>query len=109
MSCIILFLFARCENKAILWLFYTKSAQSFKKDTSKFEMLVSSLQYYHSSVGLITVFIGMWQMRELEFVEEGDIELDNILLLIAQTGTFIYTSFTIIGGNFVLDVSHLYL
>ena len=45
-------------------------------------------------------------MRELEFVEDGDIELDNILLLIAQTGTYIYTSFTIIGGNFSLDVSH---
>ena len=46
----------------------------------------------------------MIQMRKLEFVPEGDIELDNILLLIAQTGVYIYTSFTIIGGNFTLEV-----
>ena len=56
-------------------------------------------------MAIITVIVGMIQMRELEFVEDGDIELDNILLLIAQTGTYIYTSFTIIGGNFGSDVS----
>ena len=48
-------------------------------------------------------------MRKLEFVPEGDIELDNILLLIAQTGVYIYTSFTIIGGNFTLEVISLIL
>lgn len=57
------------------------------------------------SVATVTVVVGMIQMRELEFVPEGDIELDNILLLIAQTGVYIYTSFTIIGGHFTMSVS----
>lgn len=59
-------------------------------------------------VATVTVVIGMIQMRELEFVPDGDIELDNILLLIAQTGVYIYTSFTVIGGHFTMSVS-LYL
>lgn len=59
------------------------------------------------SVATVTVVIGMIQMRELEFVPEGDIELDNILLLIAQTGVYIYTSFTIIGGHFTMSVSNV--
>lgn len=53
----------------------------------------------------VTVVVGMIQMRELEFVPEGNIELDNILLLIAQTGVYIYTSFSIIGGHFTMSVS----
>lgn len=57
-----------------------------------------------SSVASVTVVIGMIQMRELEFIPEGDIELDNILLLIAQTGVYIYTSFTVIGGHFTMTV-----
>lgn len=58
-------------------------------------------------VATVTVVIGMIQMRELEFVPDGDIELDNILLLIAQTGVYIYTSFTVIGGHFTMSVSFL--
>ncbi|KAG0729809.1 Proton channel OtopLc [Chionoecetes opilio] len=57
-------------------------------------------------VATVTVVVGMIQMRELEFVPEGDIELDNILLLIAQTGVYIYTSFTIIGGHFTMSVKN---
>ncbi|KAK4311568.1 hypothetical protein Pmani_016930 [Petrolisthes manimaculis] len=51
-------------------------------------------------IALATVVIAMKQMRELEFLPEGDIELDNILLLIAETGVYIFTSFTIVGGLF---------
>ncbi|XP_063585811.1 proton channel OtopLc-like [Penaeus indicus] len=58
--------------------------------------------YLLASVASVTVVIGMIQMRELEFIPEGDIELDNILLLIAQTGVYIYTSFTVIGGHFTM-------
>lgn len=56
------------------------------------------------SLAIISVIVGMKQMRELEFILEGDIELDNILLIIAQAGIYIYTSFTIIGGYFSLQV-----
>lgn len=60
-----------------------------------------------ASVASVTVVIGMIQMRELEFIPEGDIELDNILLLIAQTGVYIYTSFTVIGGHFTMTVRNI--
>lgn len=55
-------------------------------------------------VAFATVVIAMKQMRELEFLPEGDIELDNILLLIAETGVYIFTSFTIVGGLFANSV-----
>lgn len=60
------------------------------------------------SVATVTVVVGMIQMRELEFVPDGNIELDNILLLIAQTGVYIYTSFSIIGGHFTMSVSEIH-
>ena len=59
-------------------------------------------------VATVTVVVVMIQMRELEFVPDGDIELDNILLLIAQTGVYIYTSFIIIGGHFTMSVSIMF-
>lgn len=84
-----------------LILFFVLINNENTKSVAVLEANIIELSVY--SVAILTVIIGMIQMRELEFVEDGDIELDNILLLIAQTGTYIYTSFTIIGGNFSLD------
>jgi hypothetical protein len=41
-------------------------------------------------------------MRELKYVRGRNLELDNILLIVAQTGSFIYNVFTIIGGQFTI-------
>jgi len=41
-------------------------------------------------------------MRELKYVRGRNLELDNILLIVAQTGSFIYNVFTIIGGQFTM-------
>ena len=41
-------------------------------------------------------------MRELKYVRGRNLELDNILLIVAQTGSFIYNVFTIIGGHFMM-------
>ncbi|XP_018025126.1 uncharacterized protein LOC108680745 isoform X2 [Hyalella azteca] len=84
-----------------LILFFVLINNENTKSVAVLEANVIELSVY--SVAIITVVIGMIQMRELEFVEHEDLELDNILLLIAQTGTYIYTCFTIIGGNFSLD------
>lgn len=49
--------------------------------------------------------IGMWQMRNLKYNASKNLHLDNILLIGAQTGMFIYSTFTIIGGQFTIQRS----
>lgn len=41
-------------------------------------------------------------MRELRCTKSRNLELDNILLIISQTGSIIYNIFTIIAGHFTL-------
>lgn len=45
----------------------------------------------------------MIQVRQLKFEVGRNLELDNILLIGAQTGMFIYSTFTIIGGHFTIE------
>ncbi|XP_045480105.1 proton channel OtopLc-like isoform X2 [Harmonia axyridis] len=47
--------------------------------------------------------IGMWQVRQLKYDGSKNLHLDNILLVGAQTGMFIYSTFTIIGGQFTIQ------
>ncbi|KAK4311564.1 hypothetical protein Pmani_016929 [Petrolisthes manimaculis] len=84
-----------------LILFFVLINNENYKSLAIIEANIIELSVY--GVATVTVVIGMIQMRELEFVPEGDIELDNILLLIAQTGVYIYTSFTVIGGHFTMS------
>lgn len=55
--------------------------------------------------GLTTLatLIGMWQVRQLKYDGSRNLQLDNILLVGAQTGMFIYSTFTIIGGQFTIE------
>ena len=46
------------------------------------------------------VIIAMCQMRKLEQDSSHTLELDNLLLVIAQTGVFIYAAFSIIATFF---------
>ncbi|XP_018572132.1 otopetrin-2-like [Anoplophora glabripennis] len=57
--------------------------------------------------GLTTLasIVGMWQVRQLKYDGSKNLQLDNILLIGAQTGMFIYSTFTIIGGQFTLQRS----
>ena len=55
----------------------------------------------------MTTIIGMMQMRELGFIEEEESELDNILLIIAQAGLYMFTIFTLVGGYFTTKVGLL--
>ncbi|XP_013175009.1 PREDICTED: otopetrin-2 isoform X1 [Papilio xuthus] len=46
---------------------------------------------------------GMVCVRNLKYDGTRNLELDNILLVGAQTGMFIYGTFTIIGGHFTIE------
>lgn len=51
----------------------------------------------------LATMIGMCQMSKLRYDGTRNLELDNILLVAAQTGMFIYSTFTIIGSHFTLE------
>jgi len=65
------------------------------------EVNVCELTLYGMSA--LATLIGMFQMRNLRYDGGRNLELDNILLVAAQTGMFIYSTFTIIGGHFTLQ------
>lgn len=67
------------------------------------EINITELALY--TITTVAVLIGMCQMRELRYVRGRNLELDNILLIVAQTGSFIYNLFTIIGGHFTIKKS----
>ncbi|XP_012232099.1 proton channel OtopLc isoform X2 [Linepithema humile] len=64
------------------------------------EVNVCELTLYGMST--LATLLGMFQMRRLRYDGGRNLELDNILLVAAQTGMFIYSTFTIIGGHFTL-------
>ncbi|KAF4520832.1 hypothetical protein B566_EDAN007127 [Ephemera danica] len=66
-----------------------------------FEVNVCELALYAAST--IATLLGMLQIRELRYDGSQNLELDNILLIAAQTGMFIYSTFTIIGGHFTIE------
>lgn len=70
--------------------------------------LLIALAVCPCSIATVTVVVGMIQMRELDYVTHGEIELDNILLLLAQSGVYIYNSFSIVGGHFTMSVSEVH-
>jgi len=45
----------------------------------------------------------LWQVRQLKFEVGRNLELDIILLIGAQTGMFIYSTFSIIGSQFTVE------
>lgn len=51
----------------------------------------------------LAVLVGMCQMHSLWYDNSRKLELDNLLLIVAQTGVFIYSAFCIIGAFFQLE------
>lgn len=49
----------------------------------------------------IASLIALFQVRELNYNRNRGVELDNILLIIAQSGLCIFTMFSIIGAQFI--------
>uniref|UniRef100_A0A146LN45 Otopetrin-2 n=3 Tax=Lygus hesperus TaxID=30085 RepID=A0A146LN45_LYGHE len=65
------------------------------------ELTICELTLY--IMAILATLIGMIQVRQLKYDGLRNLELDNILLIGAQTGMFIYSTFTIIGGHFTLE------
>jgi len=51
------------------------------------------------AVSTLAVIIGMCQMRQLRYESGKNLELDNILLIVAQSGSFMFNVFCIVGGQ----------
>ncbi|XP_044255517.1 proton channel OtopLc-like isoform X3 [Tribolium madens] len=84
-----------------LILFFVLISRSEFVGLAVIEVNICELTLY----GLTTLasIIGMWQVRQLKYDGSKNLQLDNILLIGAQTGMFIYSTFTIIGGQFTIQ------
>ncbi|XP_026491558.1 proton channel OtopLc-like isoform X2 [Vanessa tameamea] len=60
------------------------------------ELVLYAMTTFASLAGMVCV-------RNLKYDGNRNLELDNILLVGAQTGMFIYGTFTIIGGHFTIE------
>ncbi|RZF48653.1 hypothetical protein LSTR_LSTR010743 [Laodelphax striatellus] len=69
------------------------------------ELTICELSLY--AMTTIATLFGMLQVRQLKYDGARNLELDNILLIGAQTGMFIYSTFTIIGGHFTIEENTL--
>ncbi|XP_030763668.1 proton channel OtopLc-like isoform X1 [Sitophilus oryzae] len=84
-----------------LILFFVLISRSEFVGLAVIEVNICELTLY----GMTTIAsaIGMWQVRQLRYDGTKNLQLDNILLVGAQTGMYIYSTFTIIGGQFTIQ------
>ncbi|RWS30987.1 otopetrin-2-like protein 1, partial [Leptotrombidium deliense] len=55
------------------------------------------------TITAIACILAIIQVRELKYNRHHNIELDNILLIVAQTGLYIFNMFSLIGAFFFLN------
>lgn len=84
-----------------LILFFVLIARPEHVNFAVFEVNICELTLYGFST--LATLVGMFQLRKLRYDGGRNLELDNILLVGAQTGMFIYSTFTIIGSHFTLE------
>ncbi|XP_049810138.1 proton channel OtopLc-like [Schistocerca nitens] len=68
------------------------------RDRALLQINACELTLYSAAV--IATLLSMWRMRHLEYDTCRRFELDNMLLVTAQTGLYVYTLFSIIAGYF---------
>lgn len=51
----------------------------------------------------LAVVVALVQVRELKYNHHQIMELDSILLIVAQSGLYLFTIFSVIGGHFTMD------
>lgn len=74
-----------------------------KEEFSNFavtEVNIMELVLYGSTI--MATLVGTFQMRKLHFDSTRNFSLDDILLVGAQSGSFLYSTFTIIGAHLTL-------
>lgn len=84
-----------------LILFFVLISRAEFVSLAVMEVNICELTLYGMST--LATLIGMIQVRQLKYDGGRNLELDNILLIGAQTGMFIYSTFTIIGGQFTIE------
>ncbi|KAF5289935.1 hypothetical protein FQA39_LY14944 [Lamprigera yunnana] len=84
-----------------LILFFVLISRSEFSGLAVIEVNICELSLYGMTT--LATIIGMWQVRQLKFDGSRNLQLDNILLIGAQTGMYIYSMFTIIGGQFTVE------
>ena len=70
-------------------------------EAALFEAQISELILYVCSS--VAAVIGFLQMKNLKFNGGSKLELDHLLLVVAQSGLYMYSMFVMIGGYFYLD------
>ncbi|XP_025830866.1 proton channel OtopLc-like [Agrilus planipennis] len=85
---------------SLILFFVLISRQEFAA-VALIEVNICELTLY--GMAFLATLIGMWQIRQLKYDGSRNLQLDNILLVGAQTGMFIYSMFTIIGGQFTIE------
>ena len=81
----------------VFFVFITNEDSSMRQTAVQVASFSELIMYGLTSVA---VMVGMCQMRKLWYDDSRTLELDNLLLIIAQTGVFIYAAFSIIGTFF---------
>ena len=81
----------------MFFVFITNEDASLRQTAVQVASYSELIMYGLTSVAVI---IGMCQMRKLWYDDSRTLELDNLLLIIAQTGVFMYAAFSIIGTFF---------
>ncbi|UYV60265.1 Otopetrin [Cordylochernes scorpioides] len=71
------------------------------KELAVLEAHVAELALYVCTS--IAVFIALYQVKELRYSAHRTVELDNILLIVGQSGLYLFTMFSVIGGHFTMD------
>ncbi|XP_043190269.1 proton channel OtopLc-like isoform X3 [Amphibalanus amphitrite] len=89
---------------SLILFFVLINKQGFKQ-TAIVSASMTELVLY--CVTIMAIIIGMVQIQRLRYRSESNIELDNILLVVAQTGVYLYASFNIIGSHFSNDLTSL--
>ena len=82
----------------IMFFVFITNADPNLRQTAVLVASYSELIMY--SLTSVAAIMGKWQMRKLWYDDSRALELDNLLLIIAQTGVFIYAAFSIIGTFF---------
>eukprot|EP00088_Acartia_fossae_P016646 TRINITY_DN19334_c0_g3_i2.p1 TRINITY_DN19334_c0_g3~~TRINITY_DN19334_c0_g3_i2.p1 ORF type:complete len:312 (-),score=31.21 TRINITY_DN19334_c0_g3_i2:184-1119(-) len=85
----------------IIFFVFISNEDAHTRDVAVKVASVSELTLY--SLTTAAVLLGICQMRRLFYDVTRKMELDNLLLVIAQTGVFIYATFSIIGTFFQLE------
>ena len=83
----------------ILFFMFISEEEDSRHHSAVQVALYSELAMY--GLTSLATMVGMLQMRKLLTLDSSQtLELDSLLLVVAQTGVFLYSAFSIIGASF---------